>query len=86
MRDDRWLGSRAIGQPGWRLENGLWSRARERLSACLSDFRRVVGMPDYEGYVRHLRLRHPAWPIPTEREFFDLYVAARYGDGPTRCC
>jgi uncharacterized short protein YbdD (DUF466 family) len=43
-------------------------------------------MPDYEGYLRHLRLTHPSWPIPSEREFFDLYVTARYGDGATRCC
>lgn len=43
-------------------------------------------MPDYQEYIRHLRLMHPAWPIPSEREYFDQYLQARYGDGPTRCC
>ncbi|MGH2668615.1 MAG: CstA-like transporter-associated (seleno)protein [Gemmatimonadales bacterium] len=43
-------------------------------------------MPDYAAYCRHLRERHPDRVLPTEREFFDQFVRARYGDGPTRCC
>jgi uncharacterized short protein YbdD (DUF466 family) len=43
-------------------------------------------MPDYEGHVEHLRRCHPDHPVPSEREYFEQYVAARYGDGPTRCC
>ena len=43
-------------------------------------------MPDYPAYVKHLRQVHPTWPIPSEREFFALYLETRYGDGPTRCC
>ena len=48
--------------------------------------RRIAGMPDYGAYVEHLHRRHPERMPPTEREFFEQYVAARYGDGPTRCC
>jgi uncharacterized short protein YbdD (DUF466 family) len=61
-------------------------RASARLQQWLSDLRRVVGMPDYAGYLRHLQQCHPDRPVPSEREFFDLYLRARYGDGPTRCC
>ena len=61
-------------------------RARERLQQWLSDFRRMVGMPNYAEYRRHLEKCHPGHPVPSEREFFDLYLQARYGDGPTRCC
>jgi uncharacterized short protein YbdD (DUF466 family) len=43
-------------------------------------------MPDYAGYVAHLRAHHPDRAIPTEREFYDEYVRTRYADGPTRCC
>jgi uncharacterized short protein YbdD (DUF466 family) len=43
-------------------------------------------MPDYRAYCRHLREHHPDQPVPSEREFFDQFVRARYGDGPTRCC
>jgi uncharacterized short protein YbdD (DUF466 family) len=72
--------------PAWEFQRGLWVRAQARLRACLSDFRRVVGMPDYAAYLQHLQEAHPGWPVPTEREFFELYLRARYGDGPTRCC
>lgn len=86
MPDSR-LGDPAAGRCAeWELRDGLWVRVQERLRACLSDFRRIVGMPDYPEYVRHLRLVHPTWPIPSEREFFELYMQTRYGDGPTRCC
>lgn len=70
----------------WEFRGGLWVQVQQRLRACLSDFRRIVGMPDYQEYVRHLRLVHPTWPIPSERQFFELYMQTRYGDGPTRCC
>ncbi len=48
--------------------------------------RRIAGMADYGAYVEHLQRCHPERAIPTEREYFEQYVAARYGDGPTRCC
>jgi uncharacterized short protein YbdD (DUF466 family) len=48
--------------------------------------RRVAGMPDYEAYVAHLRRCHPGRAVPSEREYYEDYVANRYGDGPTRCC
>jgi len=52
----------------------------------LPTLRRLFGMPDYQAYCSHLRERHPDRPLPSEREFFDQFVRARYGDGPTRCC
>lgn len=48
--------------------------------------RGIAGMPDYRAYVEHLHRCHPDRPVPSEREYFEQYVAARYGDGPTRCC
>lgn len=48
--------------------------------------RRIAGMPDYAAHVAHLRTEHPGCPIPSEREFFDRYLATRYEGGPTRCC
>lgn len=74
------------GAAEWELRGGLWVQVQQRLRACLTDFRRIVGMPDYPEYVRHLRRVHPAWPIPSEREFFELYMQTRYGDGSPRCC
>ncbi|MGH7517536.1 MAG: CstA-like transporter-associated (seleno)protein [Gemmatimonadales bacterium] len=56
------------------------------LCRLLPALRRLLGMPDYAAYCEHLRAHHPDRSLPTEREFFDQFVRARYGDGPTRCC
>lgn len=57
-----------------------------RLARLSASLRRLFGMPDYAAYLTHLSTHHPDRPLPTEREFFDEYLRARYGDGPTRCC
>jgi uncharacterized short protein YbdD (DUF466 family) len=57
--------------------------ARSRL---FSSVLALFGMPDYQAYCRHMQENHPDRPLPSEREFFDQFVRARYGDGPTRCC
>jgi uncharacterized short protein YbdD (DUF466 family) len=59
---------------------------RGSLAALLSAVRRVAGMPDYASHVEHLHRCHPERRVPSEREFFEEYVRARYADGPTRCC
>ena len=48
--------------------------------------RRIAGMPDYEAHLVHLGLHHPESPIPTEGQFYNDFIRARYRDGPTRCC
>jgi uncharacterized short protein YbdD (DUF466 family) len=69
-----------------RQPSGLWVAAKDRALACIGAIKRVTGMPDYRAYLKHLRLVHPDWPVPSEREYFELYLEARYGGGPTRCC
>jgi len=59
---------------------------RAELRAFVRIVRRVMGMPDYQAHLEHLRRCHPDRPLPSEREFFDEFVRTRYGDGPTRCC
>lgn len=56
-----------------------WSRVRSAL-------KQIVGMPDYPRYLEHAASHHPGSPALTEREFYDQYLATRYGAGPTRCC
>lgn len=58
----------------------------ERRNGWLSSFKRMVGMPDYSGYLDHMADRHPGCAVLSEREFFDQYVNARYGNGASRCC
>jgi uncharacterized short protein YbdD (DUF466 family) len=52
----------------------------------LSVIRRIAGMPDYPAHLEHLRRCHPERALPSEREFYEEFVRARYADGPTRCC
>lgn len=79
------------GQAGERTvtwATGLWNKLAIRLSVCPPArlLRAIAGMPDHAAYVEHLRRCHPERPVPTEGEFYDEFVRARYGDGPTRCC
>jgi uncharacterized short protein YbdD (DUF466 family) len=69
-----------------RLGGSVARRFGRAVRGWLAVLRRIAGMPSYEEYVCHLRLKHPSRPIPSEREYFELYLQSRYGDGPTRCC
>jgi uncharacterized short protein YbdD (DUF466 family) len=51
--------------------------------------RLMVGVPDYETYVAHLRSQHPDLPVMSYEEFFKERQDARYGGGNGRvgrCC
>ena len=51
--------------------------------------RLMVGVPDYDAYVQHMRLTHPEQTPMSYEEFFRERQEARYGgaDGrPGRCC
>ena len=56
------------------------------LDRLLSIVRQIIGMPDYDAHLEHLRRCHPGQLVPTEREFYEEFIRTRYGDGPTRCC
>ncbi|MDR0479101.1 MAG: YbdD/YjiX family protein [Burkholderiaceae bacterium] len=46
----------------------------------------MVGLPDYDTYVAHMRNKHPGQPVMTYEEFFRERQKARYGSGAGRCC
>ena len=51
--------------------------------------RLMVGVPDYETYVRHRQSTHPGLPVMTYEEFFVERQEARYGVSRGRfrgCC
>jgi uncharacterized short protein YbdD (DUF466 family) len=56
------------------------------MSRVARALRQIAGMPDYVAHLEHLRRCHPERAVPTEREFYEEYLRARYADGPTRCC
>jgi uncharacterized short protein YbdD (DUF466 family) len=52
--------------------------------------RLMIGIPDYDTYVQHVRATHPDKPVMTYEEFFVERQNARYGVGKGgrmfRCC
>jgi uncharacterized short protein YbdD (DUF466 family) len=59
---------------------------RERLERIAGIVRRVIGVPDYDAYLAHCRLRHPGI-VPLAREDFTRErLAARYEKPGSRCC
>jgi uncharacterized short protein YbdD (DUF466 family) len=48
--------------------------------------RQIIGVPDYDRYVAHLREHHPERAVPTYIEFFNERQQARYRGGGGRCC
>ena len=48
--------------------------------------RLIVGVPDYDLYLAHMRRTHPDTPAMTREAFFANRLEARYGRGASRCC
>ena len=62
------------------------SQLRESLRRAAIVVRRIVGVPDYERYVAHLRERH-AGVVPMSREEFErTRLEDKYSRPGSRCC
>jgi uncharacterized short protein YbdD (DUF466 family) len=49
--------------------------------------RLMVGVPDYDAYVQHMKTTHPEQTPMTYEEFYNNRVEARYGGkGGAKCC
>lgn len=63
---------------------------RKELKALAHGLRQMaylmVGLPDYETYVTHMRRAHPERPPMSPEQFFRERQAARYRGGSGRCC
>jgi len=60
-----------------------WRGAGRYLGQAL---RLMVGLPDYDTYVAHMRRQHPDRPVMTYEQFFRERQNARYGTGAGKCC
>ncbi|MCU0951560.1 MAG: YbdD/YjiX family protein [Burkholderiaceae bacterium] len=48
--------------------------------------RLMIGVPDYDGYVEHMRRTHPEQVPMSYEAFFRERQAARYAGGGRGCC
>ena len=65
------------------MKSDAW---REWWRRAVQVARLSIGVPDYETYVRHLRMHHPERAVPDYAEFFRQRQDARYRNGGTRGC
>jgi uncharacterized short protein YbdD (DUF466 family) len=65
------------------LRAGVIAGALGRAAAVI---RRIIGVPDYEGYLAHHRAHHPGEEPLGERDFHRERLAARYSRPGSRCC
>ena len=76
--------SPAAGMPGIphfvRNEMVPWLRRAARV------VRTIVGAPDYERYVAHMREHHPACEVVSPDEFMRQRLENRYSRPGSRCC
>ena len=55
-------------------------------SMLVQTCRLMVGVPDYETYVRHRQEKHPGAPWMSHTEFFRERQRKRYESGAGKCC
>jgi uncharacterized short protein YbdD (DUF466 family) len=60
-----------------------WRGAGRYLGQAL---RLMVGLPDYDTYVAHMRETHPDRPVMSYEAFFRERQDARYSSKTGRCC
>ena len=59
---------------------------RSRLDRAANIVRRVIGVPDYDRYVAHVRLHHPEAELMSREEFIRQRQIDRYSKPGARCC
>jgi uncharacterized short protein YbdD (DUF466 family) len=64
----------------------LLTRFVRRLRSAAPILRRLMGAPDYEAYVRHVRRSHPGMAPVGREEFCAERMEARYSRVGGRCC
>ncbi|HEY1952600.1 MAG TPA: YbdD/YjiX family protein [Gemmatimonadaceae bacterium] len=55
-------------------------------SRAASAVRSVLGFPDYERYLAHMRTSHPGDRVMTETEFRHTRLSDRYNRAGSKCC
>lgn len=67
----------------------LMGASRASAGALAQTARLMIGLPDYDTYVAHMRVTHPDVAAMSRAEFFVERQNARYGAGGrmiNRCC
>ena len=58
----------------------------DRVRRVLRVVRAIIGEPDYDRYVAHMRDHHPGCEMASRDEFMRQRMESRYSRPGTRCC
>jgi uncharacterized short protein YbdD (DUF466 family) len=59
---------------------------QRRVRRLIETVHRIIGAPDYGGYLRFMRANHPECRVMSRREFEREYLDRRYRQQGNRCC
>ena len=65
---------------------GRFARLRWALGHVATAVRQVIGAPDYQRYVAHVRGCHPDMEPVDRDEFYRVRLEERYSRPGARCC
>jgi uncharacterized short protein YbdD (DUF466 family) len=65
---------------------GSRSALLDRLRAVRQGYLQVIGIPDYDRYVAHVKSHHPGEPVLSRKEFYHQAIERKYGRSGPRCC
>jgi uncharacterized short protein YbdD (DUF466 family) len=57
-----------------------------RLGQIARSMRAIIGVPDYERYVAHMKQNHPDCDVVPVEQFLKERMENRYSKPGTRCC
>ncbi len=64
----------------------ILTEARDRVERAANVVRRIIGVPDYDRYVAHVRTHHPDVTPMCQNDFEKQRVVDKYSRPGGRCC
>ena len=58
----------------------------QRVAHVIHTIHRIIGAPDYAGYIAHMREHHPGHRVMTREEHARDCLERRYSRPGNRCC
>ena len=62
------------------------TETRDRVERVAKVVRRIIGVPDYDRYVAHVRTHHPEMTPMCRKDFEQQRVLDKYSRPGGRCC
>jgi uncharacterized short protein YbdD (DUF466 family) len=78
--------STAIGEVDTAADSRRPAALGSRVRRALRVLRTIIGAPDYERYVAHMRAHHPECEMVSRDEFMKQRLESRYSKPGSRCC